>query len=162
RVKLRRIARKTWEFFERFVTADDHGLPPDNYQEEPKGELARRTSPTNIGLSLAANLAAHDFGYVSLARTLDRTELALSTLDDTPADLTGWADWCERLAAAAGAVAPAVMPQPLMGRRWSEQLKAQVADLRAELKALAPWADALRALRDDPACRPAGDPALAE
>src|SRR5204863_5975001 len=69
------------DFFEQFVTADDNGLPPDNYQEDPKSELAHRTSPTNIGLSLAANLAAHDFGYVSLARVLDRTELTLATLE---------------------------------------------------------------------------------
>ncbi len=26
--------------------------------------VARRTSPTNIGLSLLANLTAHDFGYL--------------------------------------------------------------------------------------------------
>ena len=78
---MRRIARKTWDFFEQFVTADDNGLPPDNYQEDPKGELAHRTSPTNIGLSLAANLAAHDFGYVSLAHALDRIDLTLTTIE---------------------------------------------------------------------------------
>jgi cyclic beta-1,2-glucan synthetase len=78
---MRRIARKTWDFFETFVGAEDHGLPPDNFQELPKGVVAHRTSPTNIGLSLAANLAAHDFGYVSLARALDRTDLVLTTLE---------------------------------------------------------------------------------
>ena len=75
------MARKTWEFFELFVTPADHGLPPDNYQEEPKGELARRTSPTNIGLSLAANLAAHDFGFIGWRRMLDRMQLALTSID---------------------------------------------------------------------------------
>lgn len=81
RKTLRRMARKTWEFFELFVTPSDHGLPPDNFQEEPKGELARRTSPTNIGLSLAANVAAHDFGYISWPRMLDRLRLALTSID---------------------------------------------------------------------------------
>src|SRR5262249_38725160 len=32
---LRRIARKTWCFFETFVGDDDHWLPPDNFQEIP-------------------------------------------------------------------------------------------------------------------------------
>jgi cyclic beta-1,2-glucan synthetase len=81
RLAMRRIARKTWDFFETFVGDDDHGLPPDNFQELPKGVVAHRTSPTNIGLSLAANLAAHDFGYITLRQALDRTALTLGTLD---------------------------------------------------------------------------------
>lgn len=81
RRSMRRMARKTWEFFELFVTDADHGLPPDNYQEEPKGELARRTSPTNIGLSMAASLAAFDLGYISSGRMLDRLQLALTNID---------------------------------------------------------------------------------
>src|SRR5262249_49649185 len=47
RLYLRRAARKTWDFFETFVTDEDNGLPPDNYQEDPKGVVAHRTSPTN-------------------------------------------------------------------------------------------------------------------
>ena len=46
RTVLRRTARKTWRYFETFVTAADAWLVPDNYQEggdAPK--LARRTSP---------------------------------------------------------------------------------------------------------------------
>ncbi|HEX7672312.1 MAG TPA: protein ndvB, partial [Polyangiaceae bacterium] len=46
---LRGIAFKTWRFFEVFVTEEDHFLPPDNYQEDPLGVVAHRTSPTNIG-----------------------------------------------------------------------------------------------------------------
>jgi cyclic beta-1,2-glucan synthetase len=80
RAAMRRIARKTWDFFEVFVGAEDNGLPPDNFQELPKGAVAHRTSPTNIGLCLAANLAGHDFGYVSLGKALDRTEMALAAL----------------------------------------------------------------------------------
>ncbi len=61
---LRSIARRTWQFFDRFVGPDDHWMPPDNFQEEPRSMLARRTSPTNIGMALNAGLAAHDFGWV--------------------------------------------------------------------------------------------------
>ena len=65
-VFLRRLARRTWAFFEKFVGPDDNWLPPDNIQEQPERVIAHRTSPTNIGLALLANLAAHDFGYVSM------------------------------------------------------------------------------------------------
>src|SRR6185312_308082 len=63
-VFLRKLARKTWSFFERFVSAEDHWLPPDNYQENPVSSIAHRTSPTNMGLALLANLSAYDFGYL--------------------------------------------------------------------------------------------------
>ncbi|NLF34442.1 MAG: glycosyl transferase, partial [Clostridiales bacterium] len=39
-----------WRFFSDFLRPEDHWLPPDNWQEEPNPTLARRTSPTNIGL----------------------------------------------------------------------------------------------------------------
>ncbi len=77
---LRRIARKTWHFFETFVNAEENWLPPDNFQEESGVGVATRTSPTNIGLALLANLAARDFGYLSLGRLLDRTEATIATL----------------------------------------------------------------------------------
>ena len=32
---LRLSARRTWRFFEKFVTAEDNMLPPDNFQEDP-------------------------------------------------------------------------------------------------------------------------------
>ena len=60
------VARRTWLFFETFVTAEDNWLPPDNFQESPKAVLAHRTSPTNEGLLLVSALAAHDFGYLGI------------------------------------------------------------------------------------------------
>ncbi len=77
---LRKLSRRTWSFFERFVAAADHFLPPDNYQEVPEGRVASRTSPTNIGLALLSNLAAWDFGYTTLGQTLDRTKRTLDTM----------------------------------------------------------------------------------
>ena len=63
---LGRIARKTWAFFETCVGPADHWLPPDNHQEGRADALAHRTSPTNMGLALLGNLAAYDFGYITL------------------------------------------------------------------------------------------------
>ncbi len=77
---LQKISRKTWAFFETFVGAEDHWLPPDNYQEHPVAVLAHRTSPTNMGLSLLANLSAYDFGYIPAGPLIERTANALHTM----------------------------------------------------------------------------------
>ncbi|MGH7307369.1 MAG: GH36-type glycosyl hydrolase domain-containing protein [Candidatus Rokuibacteriota bacterium] len=76
----RSTARRTWRFFEVFVGPDEHFLPPDNFQEEPKPVLARRTSPTNIGLYLLSTLAARDFGWLGTLDTVERLEATLATL----------------------------------------------------------------------------------
>ncbi|MEJ7731260.1 MAG: glucoamylase family protein, partial [Polyangiaceae bacterium] len=81
RVLLRRSARATWRFFETFVTDEDHWLPPDNYQEDPKGVIAHRTSPTNIGLYLLSTVAARDFGFVTIGDLCQRLEDTLDTID---------------------------------------------------------------------------------
>ncbi|MBK9777272.1 MAG: cyclic beta 1-2 glucan synthetase [bacterium] len=80
-VFLRRLARRTWSYFETFVGPEDHWLPPDNFQEHPAAVIAHRTSPTNMGLALLANLTAHDFGIISTGRLLDRTTRTLQTMD---------------------------------------------------------------------------------
>ena len=69
---VRGTARRTWAFFERFVNAEENWLPPDNYQEQPIAKIAHRTSPTNIGLCLLANLSAYDL-RLSRRRPVART-----------------------------------------------------------------------------------------
>ncbi|HVV06561.1 MAG TPA: glucoamylase family protein, partial [Puia sp.] len=73
-------ARKTWSYFEEFITADENWLPPDNYQEQPVAAIAHRTSPTNMGLSLLSALAAADFGYIAGGQLLDRCGLTLTAM----------------------------------------------------------------------------------
>ncbi len=77
---LRTTARRTWRFFETFVTPAENMLPPDNFQEDPVPVLAHRTSPTNLGLYLLSVVSAHDFGWVGLADTIDRLEATLATM----------------------------------------------------------------------------------
>ena len=77
---LQKTARQTWSFFERFVTADDNWLPPDNFQQDPDPVIAHRTSPTNIGLYLLSNLSAYDFGYLTAAGLIERTDNTFNTL----------------------------------------------------------------------------------
>jgi cyclic beta-1,2-glucan synthetase len=78
---LREIARRTWLFFETFVTEEDHFLPPDNFQEEPRGVVAHRTSPTNIGLYLMATLTARDMGYAGSRELVRRLAATFDTID---------------------------------------------------------------------------------
>jgi cyclic beta-1,2-glucan synthetase len=78
---LRATARRTWRFFETFVGTDDHALPPDNFQEDPKPVVAHRTSPTNIGLYLLSTLGAHDFGWIGILDTVDRLGATFDTLN---------------------------------------------------------------------------------
>jgi cyclic beta-1,2-glucan synthetase len=80
-VFLHDLARRTWGFFDRFVGAEDHWLPPDNFQETPVGIVAHRTSPTNIGVSLLSSLAAVDFGFLTVDRLLERLSATFASLD---------------------------------------------------------------------------------
>lgn len=92
---LRLLSRRTWAFFETHVGAQDHHLPPDNVQELPVERIAHRTSPTNIGLSLLANLAACDFGYLTAGQMLARCSATFDTLDRLPkhqGHLLNWYD----------------------------------------------------------------------
>ena len=77
---LRLIARRTWRFFETFVTEADHMLPPDNFQEDPDPVVAHRTSPTNLGLLLLSTIAARDFGWIGTLETVERLEATLATM----------------------------------------------------------------------------------
>ena len=77
---LRHIARRTWFYFETFAGPEDNWLPPDNFQEMPKSEIAHRTSPTNVGLFLVSAKAAHDFGFVGSSDLAARLHNALATI----------------------------------------------------------------------------------
>lgn len=78
---LRQVARRTWRFFETFVTPEDHALAPDNFQEDPNPVLATRTSPTNLGLYLLSVIAARDFGWIGTCEAVDRIGATLETME---------------------------------------------------------------------------------
>ncbi|MEK7322327.1 MAG: glucoamylase family protein [Pseudomonadota bacterium] len=77
---LHQLSRRTWAFFDTFVGPQDHWLPPDNFQEHPNPVVAHRTSPTNIGLGLLANLSAYDFGYICAGQFIERTANTFDTM----------------------------------------------------------------------------------
>ncbi|MCA9132298.1 MAG: hypothetical protein KDA45_04060 [Planctomycetales bacterium] len=77
---LEKLSRRTWRYFEEYVTAESQWLPPDNVQQNPLVVVAPRTSPTNIGMGLLSDLATYDFGYCSAAELVARTQRTLGTL----------------------------------------------------------------------------------
>ena len=80
RQALRRLALRTWIFFQQFIGPEDHWLPPDHFQESPLGAVAHRTSPTNIGLALLSSLAAYDLGYLETLNLGARLRSIFDTL----------------------------------------------------------------------------------
>jgi len=93
--RLRGIARRTWLFFEQFVEPDNHWLPPDNFQEEPRVALARRTSPTNIGMALASALSAYDFGYIDASALAARIRNTCDGMAHLRRHRGHWLNWYE-------------------------------------------------------------------
>lgn len=81
RAFLRKLARRSWFFFEKFAGPEDHWLPPDNHQEGPVEATAHRTSPTNIGMMALSALAAWRFGHIGSADFAERMHSMLDTLD---------------------------------------------------------------------------------
>ncbi|WP_420455106.1 GH36-type glycosyl hydrolase domain-containing protein [Rubrivirga sp.] len=81
RLRLRTVARRTWRFFDEILTERDRWLPPDNLQVQPAQGLARRTSPTNIGLALNAVQAARDLGYLGRREELARLEKMMASVE---------------------------------------------------------------------------------
>ncbi|QEH97077.1 glycosyl transferase [Gluconobacter thailandicus] len=81
---MRMQARRTWRYFETFVTAADHMLPPDNFQETPSPLVAHRTSPTNMGLYLLSVVAACDFGWIGVVDATSRLSATLGTMLQLP------------------------------------------------------------------------------
>ncbi|MBQ1782079.1 MAG: cyclic beta 1-2 glucan synthetase [Gammaproteobacteria bacterium] len=92
---LRCAARRTWRYFADFVGPQDNWLPPDNFQAYPAPAIASRTSPTNIGMALLADLAAVDFGYLTVGECLQRianTLTAMEQLERYRGHLFNWYD----------------------------------------------------------------------
>lgn len=142
REDLRRVARRTWRFFETFVGPDTHWLPPDNYQEEPVERLALRTSPTNVGLLALSTVAAHDLGYLPLPGLLARVEHLLDNLERLERFRGHFYNWysLEDL-------------KPIAPSYVSTVDSGNLAGHLITLK------QALLALRDTPLLEPAGEPA---
>ncbi len=155
RIFLRKIARRTWEYFAQFAGPENHWLPPDNLQVDPPIGQAKRTSPTNMGMSLLSNLAAWDFGYVSVGTLLERTHQALRTMEELPRHRGHFLNWYDihtlapappryvstadsgNLSGSLAALKAGLAEQadrPLLPPRWREGLEDTIGILLEELE----------------------------
>ena len=95
RRSLRVIARRTYRYFEQFVTASENMLPPDNFQEDPKAVVAHRTSPTNIGLYLLSTASARELGWIGITQAVEKIEstfISIQKLEKFRGHLFNWYD----------------------------------------------------------------------
>ena len=81
---LMEIGKKTWSFFEQYLTKENNYLIPDNYQEDRREKIVPRTSSTNIGLSLLAVISAYDMRYITEERAIELLKNMIYTIMDLP------------------------------------------------------------------------------
>jgi cyclic beta-1,2-glucan synthetase len=143
RAYARRVARKTWRFFETFVGAEDNWLPPDNYQEEPRGVVAHRTSPTNVGLYMLSCLSARDLGFLTVRELVERLSATLDAverLETYRGHLLNWYD-TTTLAPLSPKYVSMVDSGNLLGHLWT--LAAGLRELTRQSLRDASWLDAV-------------------
>ena len=75
------LGRKTWEYFENYLNENNNYLIPDNYQEGRKNKIVKRTSSTNIGLSMLAVISANDLGYIEIEKTMELLKNIIYTIE---------------------------------------------------------------------------------
>lgn len=89
------IGWKTWRYFRELMRDENNFVVPDNIQLVPQRIVAERTSPTNISLSILATISAHDLGFITLPRILQRLEktfAALQRLEKYHGHFLNWYD----------------------------------------------------------------------
>ena len=78
---VREIGKRTWDFFETYLTKENNFLIPDNYQEDRKEKVVPRTSSTNIGLSMLAVISAYDLQYIKKEKAIDLLKEIIYSVD---------------------------------------------------------------------------------
>ncbi len=91
--ELREYAASMWRFFEDTLTEERGFLPPDNLQIFPVGDVAERTSPTNMGLMLLSAVAARDLSLIDTKILTDLLIRAVDTLETLPKERGNLYNW---------------------------------------------------------------------
>ena len=79
--RARSLARRVWGYYERFQIPAEHWLVPDHFQEDPGGEVATRTSPTNLGMALLGAVTAWDLGFAGTPGFIARLGRSVDGMD---------------------------------------------------------------------------------
>lgn len=88
---LRTSALHTWRYFADNSGPAENGLVPDNVQEGCG--VARRISPTNLGLLLNARQTACEMGYLTLPEFVASTTATFSTMERLPKHRGHFFNW---------------------------------------------------------------------
>lgn len=86
-------AQKHWAFFRDYVTERDNFLPPDNVQYSPVYRVARRTSPTNIGMYLLSCVCGAELMIIdgeTAEICISRTLATVEKLEKYKGNLYNW------------------------------------------------------------------------
>ncbi len=158
---LRLIARRTWRYYDEFVSDDTSWLPPDNYQSAHQNRLAMRTSPTNIGLWMLSAVAARDFGYLTtdqVTQILSRSMATMNRMERFEGHLLNWYD-VQTLAPLEPRYVSTVDSGNLLASLWSLQsaLQTMAADPVLDNAALNGLRDTLGVLTERSEGRGPGD-----
>ena len=78
---LMEIAKKTWDYFSSFINEENNFLPQDNFEEARSKQIAKRTSPTNIGLGILSIISAIDFKFISYNSGINLLSKCISAVD---------------------------------------------------------------------------------
>lgn len=81
---LRSISRSIFAYFEDFVNESTNYLVCDNYQEQPAIGIAKRTSPTNIGMSLSAFIVGREFAFITIFDMVEKVKKIMNSIDMLP------------------------------------------------------------------------------
>lgn len=77
---LKEIAFRTWKYFENNMKEETNFLVPDNYQEDRKEKIVKRTSSTNIGLELLSIVSSYDLGFINFDKAKDYIKKIINSL----------------------------------------------------------------------------------
>ena len=90
---LHRALTESWGYYKELSGAEDHFLPPDNFQQQPPVGTAHRSSPTNIGLALASAAALGTAGVIPKTEALGYLGRMLPTLEGMEKHLGHFYNW---------------------------------------------------------------------
>ena len=81
---LKALGKDTWEYFNQYMNKENNYLPPDNYQEDRKEKVVKRTSSTNIALGVLSIISAYDLKYIELEETITKLEKTIEVISKLP------------------------------------------------------------------------------
>ena len=75
------MAFHTWKYFDLLLTEENNYLIPDNYQENREIPADHKSSPTDIGMSLNAVIAAYELDFIDLEKAIFLLEKIITTIE---------------------------------------------------------------------------------